>query len=155
MAEIVILSPFPNRQYAFAVVLCLLIVLLYLKPYSNRTSGFNHSNLIYAATDTPQKKYIYIQDMPQFHGDIKQYILSHLHYPGSASRAGIQGRVVVTFIINTDSSVSNAHVVKSIGYGCDHEALRIINNMPRWQPATQDGKPVKAPYTVAVPFTLD
>lgn len=147
-------SQLNSKQYITLLLLYTLVTIFYFIPDKSNIPGYNRS-LIPVITDSPQIKYTCIEDMPQFKGDIKQYINAHLQYPDSARKEGIQGRVVVQFIINENGSVSDAKVVRGIGYGCDQEALRIISTMPYWQPGMQNGKAVKVTYSIAVPFILD
>ena len=67
---------------------------------------------------------------------------------------GIQGRVIVAFVVNRDGSISDPKVVRSIDSALDKEALRVINSMPRWNPGKQNGKNVRVNYTVPVYFRL-
>ena len=95
-----------------------------------------------------------VEQMPLFTGDLSAYIGSHLHYPAAAREQGIEGRVIIEFIVNEDGSVSGARVVRSIGGGCDEEALRMVAGMPAWKPGKQNGIPVKVYFTLPVKFEL-
>jgi protein TonB len=92
--------------------------------------------------------------MPQFPGDINSYLSSHLIYPDAARENGIQGPVVVKFVVNEDGTVSNATIVRGIGGGCDEEALRMINSMPRWRPGKQNDLTVKVFFSLSIRFQL-
>ncbi|MBK9456902.1 MAG: energy transducer TonB [Bacteroidetes bacterium] len=67
---------------------------------------------------------------------------------------GIEGTVYIKFVVDDKGAVSQAHVVRSIGAGCDEEALRVVKEMPNWTPGRQNGKPAAVWYTVPVKFTL-
>lgn len=82
-----------------------------------------------------------------------EYLASTLKYPVEAEANGIQGRVVCTFVVETDGSISNVKVVKSIPT-LDKEAKRIIMEMPKWIHGMQGGVPVRVKYTVPVTFRL-
>jgi len=97
----------------------------------------------------------WVQQMPQFMGDMNDYLGRNLHYPEAARSAGIEGRVAVEFVVNEDGSVSNAKVVRSIGGGCDDEALRIVRNMPKWKPGKQNGTAVKVLFVLPILFQLN
>jgi len=75
-------------------------------------------------------------------------------YPLQAKKDKIEGTVYITFIVETDGSISNAKVLRGIGGGCDESALNAIKNMPSWEPGTQRGKPVRVQYNMPVKFTL-
>lgn len=99
-----------------------------------------------------------LQALPQFPGGqpaVEQYIKANLKYPEQAKKEKIQGRVGVRFVINKDGSVGEAKVMKGIGGGCDEEALRLIKNMPKWNPGINKmGLPVKTVYALPVNFSL-
>ncbi len=105
--------------------------------------------------DPPAKPVVYVKQMPQFVGDMGAYISSNLHYPESARTNGIDGRVLVQFVVNEDGSVTDAQVVRGIGGGCDEEALRMVNGMPKWKPGRQNGMAVKVLFTLPIKFVLD
>ncbi|MBQ8703528.1 MAG: TonB family protein [Bacteroidales bacterium] len=94
---------------------------------------------------------------PQYPGGIEalyKYLAENIRYPEQAKADGVQGRVFVRFIIEADGSVTNAQVMRGIGGGCDEEALRVVNAMPKWKPGIVDGKPVRVNYTLPIIFKL-
>jgi protein TonB len=98
-----------------------------------------------------------VESMPQFPGgDVKLYefLYDHLHYPEMAREAGIQGTVYVGFVVETDGSVTNIHIKRGIGGGCDEEAIKVIEMMPQWIPGKQRGIPVRVHFNLPVKFTL-
>ena len=97
----------------------------------------------------------FVEQMPVFAGDMADYLGRNLHYPENARAAGIEGRVLIEFVLNEDGSVSNAKIVRGIGGGCDEEALRIINKMPKWKPGKQNGLPVKVFFSLPIVFQLN
>lgn len=80
------------------------------------------------------------------------YLNENTKRPPRALQANIQGRVIVNFIINEKAELSDFTIVRSLGYGCDEEAIRIIKNGPKWFPATKDDKPVSSSKQVIVRF---
>lgn len=96
----------------------------------------------------------YSEVMPSFDGDIYAYLNKTLKYPRQAVLAGVEGRVIVQFIVNEDGRISNAKVVRGIGGGCDEEALRVVSAMPDWKPGMQNGKAVKVNFKLPVNFKL-
>ena len=103
-------------------------------------------------TDT--KPFTVVEQMPEFQGDMVAYLSKQLIYPPLARDNNIQGKVFIQFVVNEDGSVSNAKVIRGIGSGCDAEALRVVNSMPKWKPGKQNGKAVKVYYTLPIRFLL-
>ena len=71
-----------------------------------------------------------------------------------ARESGINGRVFVTFVVETDGRVTDIKVLRGIGGGCDEEAVRVVKNMPKWDPGKQRGKPVRVQFNLPIKFTL-
>lgn len=109
------------------------------------------------SADTSGQVFAIVEKMPQFPGGekaINEFISKTLQYPVIAQENGIQGKVVCSFIINQDGSVTDAEVVSGVDPSLDREALRIVSAMPKWTPGTQRGKAVRVKYTMPVTFTL-
>lgn len=99
-----------------------------------------------------------VENMPSFPGNqaaMIKYIADNLRYPAKAEDAGIQGRVIISMIIEKDGSISNPGIMRSVNPDLDAEAIRIISNMPKWSPGTQRGEKVRVRYTVPVMFRLN
>lgn len=108
-------------------------------------------------SEETNKKQIIVEKLPEFPGgeeSLFQYIKDNVKYPDKANRKGIEGRVVVNFIIDKDGNVTKPKVLSGIGYGCDEEALRVVAAMPKWTPGTQRGKPIAVAYNLPVRFKL-
>lgn len=115
------------------------------------------ANEIQRVTSTDDDVYEVVEKMPKFPGggaELMKYLSSNIKYPVEAHKAGIQGRVVVSFVVNKDGTVKDAKIVRSVDKSIDAEALRVISAMPKWQPGYQDGKAVSVRYTVPVTFRL-
>ena len=98
-----------------------------------------------------------VEQMPEFPGgdaELMKYLSKNIKYPASAQENGIQGRVVVEFVVNKDGSIVEPKVLKKLDNACDQEAMRVIKAMPKWKPGMQRGKPVRVKYTVPVMFRL-
>lgn len=109
------------------------------------------------SADTSSQVFAIVEKMPQFPGGekaINEFISKTLQYPVIAQENGIQGKVVCSFIINQDGSVTDAEVISGVDPSLDREALRIVSAMPKWTPGTQRGKAVRVKYTMPVTFTL-
>ena len=119
---------------------------------SSTTTGTTSSTTSSSSTYVPIR---WAEEMPKFQGDINTYLANHIQYPEMAKSANIQGKVVIEFVVNEDGSVSNLRLVKSIGGGCDEEALNVVKNMPHWLPGKQNGSPVKIYMLLPITFTLN
>ncbi|MCU0423451.1 MAG: energy transducer TonB [Bacteroidia bacterium] len=115
-------------------------------------SGTTDGNV--AATATQPTIELIEEIQPSFNGDIYEYLEKELIYPNLAYQMGITGRVIVLFEINEAGKVVNATVEKGLGYGCDEEAIRVVENMPKWNPGSQNGKNVKVRVKLPITFTL-
>lgn len=98
-----------------------------------------------------------VEQMPSFPGGetaLLQFLSSNVRYPTVAEENEIQGRVVVTFIVERDGSITEVKVAKGVDPSLDREAVRVIKSMPKWKAGTQNGKPVRVKYSVPVTFRL-
>lgn len=105
----------------------------------------------------PEKPFTSVEQMPQFPGgdaELMKYIASNIKYPTIAAENGIEGRVVVRFVVNKDGLVSDAQVLRSLDPSCDKEAIRVVKSMPKWVPGKQNGRNVPVYYTLPVLFKL-
>jgi len=94
---------------------------------------------------------------PHFPGgdEARLYFLrKNVRYPEGAIKGGIQGVVMVVFIIEADGFISNVEVSKGIGGGCDEEAIRVTRNMPRWEPGRRNGKSVRVMVRMPIVFRI-
>ena len=97
------------------------------------------------------------EKMPEYPGGMSaclQYLSDNIRYPADAAKQKIEGRVLVTFIINKDGSVSDAEVLRPFHPSLDLEALRVVLSMPNWEPGYQRGHTVRVRFTVPVTFRL-
>jgi len=97
---------------------------------------------------------MFAEKMAEFPGDIYSYIGKNLNYPEAAKAIAKEGKVVVQFTIGKDGKISDIIIIKKAGYGFDEEVIRLIENMPNWKPAIQNGKPVNLRYTLPINFKL-
>ncbi len=98
-----------------------------------------------------------VESMPEFPGgmgELMKYLATNIKYPPLAKESGIQGRVFINFVVEPDGAISNVKVLRGIGGGCDEEAVRVVESMPKWKPGKQRGKPVRVSYNLPVKFTL-
>jgi protein TonB len=105
-----------------------------------------------------QQIFTVVESMPGFPGGDAariKYLNENIKYPQMARESGIQGRVFVTFVVEKDGSVTDVRVLRGIGGGCDEEAIRVIQNMPKWVPGKQRGKPVRVQFNMPILFKLN
>ena len=96
-----------------------------------------------------------VEQMPSFPGgNVMAWLSQNLKYPVIAAENGVQGRVVVQFVVEKDGSVSDVHAVKKVDPSLDKEAERVVKSMPKWIPGKQNGSPVRVKYTLPVTFKL-
>ena len=98
-----------------------------------------------------------VEKMPQFPGGqqaLFEYLTKNIRYPVIAQENGLQGRVICQFVVNSDGSIVDIVVVRSVDPSLDKEAVRVIQSMPKWQPGEQRGKAVRVKYTLPVNFRL-
>ena len=98
-----------------------------------------------------------VESMPQFPGGdsaLMQFLSSNIVYPPVAEENGIVGRVVCTFVVERNGSISDVCVVKSVDPSLDKEAVRVLKSMPNWIPGKQNGSPVRVKYTLPITFRL-
>jgi protein TonB len=98
-----------------------------------------------------------VEEQPQYPGGEEtriKFLQDNIKYPEEAKELGIQGKVFVTFVVETDGSITDVKVLRGIGGGCDEEAIRVVKSMPRWIPGKQRGVPVRVQFNLPIKFTL-
>ena len=104
-----------------------------------------------------QQVFDVVEQMPEYPGGpsaLIEYLSQNVKYPEDAKQQKIEGRVLATFVVETDGSVSNVEVVKPAFPSLDAEAVRLLSAMPKWTPGMQSGKVVRVKYTVPINFNL-
>lgn len=127
-----------------------------------RKSGENKNISIFKwkknSEEIDEDIYVLVEEMPEFPGGqdaMLEFLYSRIIYPKIARENGIEGLVVISFIIFHDGSILNAEIKRDPGGGyCGEEAKRIVETMPNWEPGKQDGKPVSVAYNLPVRFQL-
>ena len=108
-------------------------------------------------TSEPEGVFDVVEQMPQYPGgapELMKFLSTSIKYPEAAEKAGTQGRVIATFVVEKDGSISGTKIVRSVSPELDTEALRVINAMPKWTPGMQSGKAVRVKYTIPISFRL-
>ena len=143
---------------------------------TSTTLGTTAASTSTSASGNDGKVYDVVDNMPQFAGGaytykdaqgisktvnigggqsgLFQYLSLAIKYPLVAEENGIQGRVICTFVVETDGSITDVKIVKSVNPALDKEAVRVISSMPKWKPGTMKGEAVRVKYTIPVTFSL-
>ena len=98
-----------------------------------------------------------VEQLPEFPGgmvEFMKWLTKNLKYPPSAQSRRVQGRVVVSFIVNKDGTITDAKVVRSVDPHLDQEAMRVVRMMPKWKPGVQMGKPCRTMFAIPIVFKL-
>lgn len=98
-----------------------------------------------------------VETEPEFPGgmaELMKYLEKNLRYPQICKEQGVQGRVIVMFVVNTDSTITDVNVIKSVNPHLDEEAVRVVKAMPKWNPGKQRGEPVRVQLFLPVTFRL-
>ena len=137
---------------------------LIMAPYDPQSGGFNDYNQPVWYNETHEKKvmaarpsedYETMEQKPEFPGGeeaLMKFLSENICYPEEALKAGIQGRVVVSFIIEPDGSISNVQVVQGVNDSLNAEAVRVVSSMPKWTSGMMDGKAVRVKYNLPITF---
>jgi protein TonB len=107
--------------------------------------------------DDSMEIFLEAEQAPTFKGgfdSLDVFLSKNLKYPTLAKENGIEGRIVVRFIIEKDGLITKTEILKKLGWGCDEEALRLIKLMPKWMPAKMNGKHVRTYFTLPIVFKL-
>ena len=107
--------------------------------------------------EVSNKVFDVVEEMPSFPGGqaaLMSFLSSNIKYPVVAQENGVQGRVIVGFVVERDGSITDVKVMRSVDPSLDREAQRVVRAMPRWKPGKQNGSAVCVKYTVPVVFRL-
>ena len=107
--------------------------------------------------NTNEEIFFVVEEMPEYPGGepaLRQFMATAVKYPDDAVKKGIQGKVYVTFVVSKDGTVADAKIARGVDPSLDTEALRVVNNLPKWKPGKQKGQAVNVSYTVPINFKL-
>jgi len=107
--------------------------------------------------NTNEEIFFIVEEMPEYPGGetaLRQFMATAVKYPDDAVTKGIQGKVYVTFVVSKDGTVADAKIARGVDPSLDTEALRVVNNLPKWKPGKQKGQAVNVSYTVPINFKL-
>jgi TonB family protein len=117
----------------------------------------NNLKLFYSQESETGEVLTFAEQMPEFKGGINEmyaFLSQNIKYPKIAMAENIEGKVVISFVVDDKGNVGKIQVMKAIGGGCEEEAIRVIQSMPKWNPGKQNGKPVSVRYTLPISFKL-
>jgi TonB family protein len=122
-------------------------------------STYKDGNMLsgYQVDSEGNKTYYKCDVIPDFNGGIEvffNFLAKNIRYPSVARENNTQGRIIISFIVDIDGTLTNIKVVRGIGDGCDEEALRVIKLSSPWKPGVVDGKPVRVTYSVPISFSI-
>ena len=105
------------------------------------------------------KDYVFdvVEQMPSYPGGmgaLMQYLSINIKYPKEAEEKGAQGRVITSFIVEKEGSISDVKIKNSVHPALDAEAIRVVKNMPKWIPGKEGGEPVRVKYTLPITFRM-
>ena len=125
-------------------------------PEAPHLSGFSVQAISKAkkVNSKDVSEYYFEDNLPVFKGYLDEFIKKRLRYPRTAIRAGIEGEVIATFLIDTKGNVTDLCIVQSVSEELDKETLRVLSLMPRWKPARHSAKPIPFRFTISINFQL-
>ena len=141
----------------FAVLALILLVVVFVPARANAQDKKEKTTQTHKDTTTDDKVYEVCEQMPIFEGGdaaLMKYLTDSVKYPELAKKHGVQGRVVIGFIVEKDGSLTDVKVLRHVDIALDAEALRVVKGMPKWIPGCQDEQLVRVRYNVPVSFRL-
>lgn len=115
------------------------------------------NNMIVEENDTTSEAFLIVEQMPEFPGGelaLRKFLANSVKYPVIAQENGIQGKVFVNFVVDTNGGISNVKIARGVDSSLDKEAIRVIRSMPKWIPGKQGGRAVRVNFTVPINFVL-
>jgi protein TonB len=116
-----------------------------------------NSDIKQVVEEDPNKIFASVENLPEFPGGMEgfsKFLSKTIHYPAVDRENGTQGRVILTFVVERDGSLTDIKVSRSLSQGTDQEAIRALKSSPKWRPGIQNGRPVRVQYSVPVSYTL-
>ena len=117
----------------------------------------NIENVVVEEPEKEEEIFQVVEAMPEFPGgmaELMKYLQKSIKYPSISQENGVQGRVIVQFVVNKDGSIVDPVVIRSVDPYLNKEALRVVKAMPKWKPGEQRGKTVRVKFTLPVQFRL-
>lgn len=152
-----------KKIIALSALLLLLVSNLKAQNVVNPTNEKDNITILRAVGDDStvsdkEKVYQVVEQQPSFPGgreELFKYLAYNVKYPIDAAKNKIEGRVLVTFVVEHDGSISNVNVANSVYPSLDKESIRVVSGMPKWIPGKANGKTVRVKYTIPITFRLN
>ena len=152
-----------KKIIALSALLLLLDSNLKAQNVVNPTNEKNNITILRAVGDDStvsdkEKVYQVVEQQPSFPGgreELFKYLAYNVRYPIDAAKNKIEGRVLVTFVVEHDDSISNVNVANSVYPSLDKESIRVVSGMPKWIPGKANGKTIRVKYTIPITFRLN
>jgi len=135
----------------------IILVIIFLSLYLLGNQAFSQTEIFSNTSDTTIYSYEDVDSKPDFAGGDearRDFLLKNLKYPQKARESGTLGKVYISFVLEKDGSISNLILLKGIGDGCDEEALRVIQLMPKWIPAKKNGEYVRVRFNLPLQYSF-
>jgi TonB family protein len=119
--------------------------------------GETLKTLVQSSEINGQPIFTVVEQVPEFPGGVNammEYLGQNIRYPEAATKAKVQGRVFLSFVVTTEGEIKDIQILKGLGFGTDTESVRVVSSMPRWKPGMQSGKPVNVRYNLPISFQL-
>lgn len=116
-----------------------------------------NSDAAVVGTEAAPEVFVIVEQMPEFPGGtqaLTKFLAKEIRYPEIARKAGVEGRVIVMFVIGPDGTIREPQVIRALGAGLDEEAVRAVMAMPKWIPGRQRGEPVNVRFSMPITFKL-
>ena len=142
----------------FAISTLVLLAVVFAPAGANAQNKKVKKARTHKDTTTDDKVYDVCEQMPTYEGGdvaLLKYLTDSVKYPELAKKHGVQGRVVIGFIVEKDGSLTNVKVLRAVDRALDAEALRVVKGMPKWIPGRQNEQRVRVRYNVPVSFRLE
>lgn len=152
-----------KKIIALSALLLLLVSNLKAQNVVNPTNEKDNITILRAVGDDStvsdkEKVYQVVEQQPSFPGgreELFKYLAYNVKYPIDATKNKIEGRVLVTFVVEHDGSISNVNVANSVYPSLDKESIRVVSGMPKWIPGKANGKTIRVKYTIPITFRLN
>lgn len=152
-----------KKIIALSALLLLLVSNLKAQNVVNPTNEKDNITILRAVGDDStvsdkEKVYQVVEQQASFPGgreELFKYLAYNVKYPIDAAKNKIEGRVLVTFVVEHDGSISNVNVANSVYPSLDKESIRVVSGMPKWIPGKANGKTVRVKYTIPITFRLN
>ena len=130
------------------------LILLSLMAVFGLTTGYAQKTVI---SQKNEKVFDVVEQMPEYPGGMQalmEYLSQNIKYPEDAQKQKVEGRVIASFVVRTDGSITDITLFRKVFPSLDAEAVRVLQGMPKWTPGKQGGKVVNVKYTVPIVFRL-